>query len=70
MESVKDIAKSAINLKPLERIQLVETILLSLDEPNPEIEKLWIKEADARYEAYKKGKIKVKDWEKIKEKYK
>ena len=69
MESVDQLAKKAIGLQPIERIRLVEAILYSLDRPDPEIEKSWIAETEARYEAYKRGELEVKDWEEIKKKY-
>ncbi len=56
-------------LNPLERLQLIDALLETLDKPNPEIEKLWIKESDARYEAYKKGELKATDWEEVKKRY-
>lgn len=58
MESVTQLAKKAIELEPVERIQLVEAILRSLDK------------SEARYEAYKRGEIGSTDWEEIKAKYK
>jgi putative addiction module component (TIGR02574 family) len=69
MESVDNLARQAIELKPVERIKLVEAILYSLDKPDPEIEKSWIAEAEARYEAYKKGKLQATDWNEIKKRY-
>lgn len=69
MESLDQLAKKAIELQPLERIKLVEAILFSLDKPDPEIEKSWVAESEARYEAYKRGEIEVKNWEEIKKKY-
>jgi len=69
MESVEQLAKKAIGLQPVERIRLVEAILYSLDKPDPEIEKSWIAESEARYEAYKRGELEVKDWKEIKKKY-
>lgn len=39
MDSVNKLAQQAIELRPTERIKLVEAILYSLDKPNPEIEK-------------------------------
>ena len=48
MESVEQLAKKAIGLSPIERIRLVEAILYSLDKPDPDIEKSWIAEAEAR----------------------
>lgn len=69
MESVNSLAQKAFELKPLERIQLVEAILYSLENPNPEIEKSWIAEAEARYEAFKHGELKTTDWNEIKKRY-
>lgn len=66
MESVDQLAKKAIGLKPIERIRLVEAILYSLDKPEPNIEKSWIAESEARYEAYKRGEVGAIDWEEIK----
>ncbi len=69
MESVDNLARQAIELKPVERIKLVEAILYSLDKPDPDIEKSWIAEAEARYEAYKKGELQATDWNEIKKRY-
>ncbi|MHB8337408.1 MAG: addiction module protein [Ignavibacteriaceae bacterium] len=69
MESVDILAQKAIELRPIERIQLVEAILYSLDKPNPEIEKSWIAEAEARYEAYKRGELEATDWDEIRKRY-
>ena len=49
MESIDQLAKKAIGLRLIERIRLVEAILYSLDKPDPDIEKSWIAESEARY---------------------
>ncbi len=69
MESVRQLAKKAIELKPVERIRLVEAILNSLDKPDHGIEQSWIAESEARYKAYKRGEIDALDWEEIKKRY-
>jgi putative addiction module component (TIGR02574 family) len=69
MENVDYLAEKAVHLKPIDRIKLVETILMSLDKPDPEIEAKWIEEADARYEAFKRGELKAVDWDEIKKRY-
>jgi putative addiction module component (TIGR02574 family) len=70
MESLNQVAKKAMELKPTERIRLVEAILYSLDKPDMEIEKSWVAESEARYEAYKQGELEATDWEKIRKRYK
>ena len=69
MESVNQLAKKAKSLQPIERIKLIEAILYSLDKPDSEIEKGWVAEAEARYEAYKRGELEAEDWNKIKKRY-
>jgi putative addiction module component (TIGR02574 family) len=70
METLEQIAKKAIGLRPIERIRLVEAILHSLDKPDPDIEKSWVAESEARYEAYKRGELEAHDWDEIKKGYK
>ena len=69
MESIDQLAKKAIGLRPIERIRLVEAILFSLDKPDPDIEKSWIAESEARYKAYKRGELEAYDWAEIKKRY-
>ena len=69
MESFDQLAKKAMELEPVERIRLVEAILYSLDKPDPDIEHGWIVEAEARYEAYKRGELKAIYWDEIKKRY-
>ncbi|MGC8492825.1 MAG: addiction module protein [Syntrophobacteraceae bacterium] len=69
MESVRQLAQKAIELEPVERIQLVEAILRSLDQPDANIERDWVEESEARYAAYRRGENAAMDWEQIKKKY-
>ena len=59
MLAVHDIYKEALIMKPVEKIQLVEKLILSLDIPNENIEKLWEQEAQNRVQAYKDGRLKT-----------
>ena len=69
MESVDQLAKKAIGLRPIDRIRLVETILSSLDKPDSDIEKSWVAESEARYDAYKRGELEAIEWDKIQKGY-
>jgi len=69
MAYVDQLAKKALELRPAERIRLVEAILYSLDKPDPDIEKKWIAESEARYEAFKKGELEAIDWEEIRKRH-
>lgn len=50
-----DIVEQALKLKAEERIRVVETLLESLDRPDPEIDRPWADEADRRLAAYRRG---------------
>jgi putative addiction module component (TIGR02574 family) len=69
MKSVDQLAKKALELRPTERIRLVEAILYSLDKPDPEIVKSCIAESEARYKAYKRGELEAMNWEEIRKRY-
>ena len=49
----------AAQLAPEERIQLVERILNSLDQPDAALGVLWANEASDRLAAYRRGEIKA-----------
>ena len=49
----------AAQLAPEERIQLVERILNSLDQPDAALDVLWANDASDRLAAYRRGEIKA-----------
>lgn len=69
MENISNILKKTSLLSATERIYLVNVLLESLDKPDEEIEKLWVKESEVRFEAYKRGDLKSVNWKEIKAKY-
>ena len=58
MEASKELLKKALELKPQEKIILLEGLIESLDEPDKNIDQIWTEEAEKRLDAYRKGKIK------------
>jgi putative addiction module component (TIGR02574 family) len=52
-------------LSPNERAALVETLLLSLDRPDPSLDALWLKEAEDRLAAYRFGELGAVDAEQV-----
>ncbi|HAT50242.1 MAG: addiction module protein [Nitrospirae bacterium] len=46
-------------LSPLMRLELVDAILSSLDEPDRETDRLWSQEAEERLAAYRRGDMKA-----------
>jgi len=58
-ETAKTLSERARRLSPEDRIELVDDILASLDEPDPNIDRLWAKEAEERLAACRRGEIKA-----------
>ncbi|MBC6961915.1 MAG: hypothetical protein DWB48_04060 [Nitrosomonas sp.] len=48
---------------------MVEKLLISLDSPDPSIDAIWAKEADARIEAYERGELETISAEEVFHKY-
>jgi hypothetical protein len=48
----KDILKEALRLEPAEKFLIVEWLLKSLDEPDHNLDELWMGEAESRLAAY------------------
>jgi putative addiction module component (TIGR02574 family) len=53
----QELASQAAKLPPDERLQLVESILATLDKPDPEMAAAWASEAEDRLAAYRRGEL-------------
>lgn len=60
-----EIIQEAINLKPQEKYLIIESLILSLNEPDKEIEKIWIEESQKRLDEYKNGNLKTLSFEEV-----
>ena len=68
--SVNSIINQALELTPLDRANLAEKLLASLDKPDNTIDALWGKEADMRIEKYRKGELETVSASEVFSKYK
>ena len=53
----KTLIDSAMKLGPAERFELIDELLHSLDRPDPELDRIWIEEAERRLAAYRTGRV-------------
>lgn len=65
----EELAVKIKSLPDTEKIELVDSILMQLDKPNPEIDGIWADEARRRWQAYKLGKIETVPYDKIMDKH-
>jgi len=54
-----------LHLNAEDRSLLADTLLRSLDEPDPAIEQAWLDEAERRLKAYDEGRIKAIPMEEV-----
>ncbi|HLA33495.1 MAG TPA: addiction module protein [Rhodocyclaceae bacterium] len=55
METTQLLSAVAKRLTIAERLELIDQLLDSLDQPDPATDALWIQEAEQRLEAYRRG---------------
>ncbi|MBI4826086.1 MAG: addiction module protein [Nitrospirae bacterium] len=48
-----------------QKIELVDSILMQLDKPDPVIDCKWAEEAKKRWDAYKAGKVETVSYEEV-----
>jgi len=53
-----NLLKDALALEAPKRVELVDKLLASLDQPDKAIDALWAAEAERRIDAYDRGEIK------------
>jgi putative addiction module component (TIGR02574 family) len=68
-DAAKKLSEQAQKLSASERIELVDSILSSLDEIEPGIEKSWSAEAEERLAAYRRGEIRAVPLQEVLAKY-
>lgn len=66
----KQLLKEALKLPAIDRANLADQLLTSLDQPDERIDSLWLKEVEERINAYRDGKITAIPIEEVLEKYK
>ncbi len=64
-----ELAARIKSLPDIEKIELVDSILMQLDRPDPEIDRIWADEARKRWQAYKTGKLETVPYDQVMDKY-
>lgn len=64
-----ELAEKIKSLPDIEKIELVNSILMQLDKPDPEIDCIWAEEASKRWLAYKAGKVETVSYDQVMDKY-
>ncbi|MDK2955847.1 MAG: hypothetical protein PWQ57_1343 [Desulfovibrionales bacterium] len=59
MPDINTLTNAALELAPVQRAELIESLLASFDSQRAEIDKLWADEAERRVDAYDQGKLRA-----------
>jgi putative addiction module component (TIGR02574 family) len=70
MSAIEQILNEISPLKPLDKLQLIDKILASLNQPSSAIDEIWANEAEARVNAYDRGLVSVINEDDVFGKYK
>ncbi|HWR59393.1 MAG TPA: addiction module protein [Thermodesulfovibrionales bacterium] len=65
----KELEDSIRSLPDSAKLELVDSILIQLDKPDPEIDRIWAKEARSRWKAYKTGKLETVSYGQVMKKH-
>jgi putative addiction module component (TIGR02574 family) len=69
MGTISDELAAKIKALPdIEKIELVDSILMQLDRPDPEVDRVWADEARRRWQAYKMGKLETVPYDQVMDK--
>jgi putative addiction module component (TIGR02574 family) len=63
--SIEAILRQALELPANDRAGLVESLIVSLDKPDPALDALWLKEAESRLTAYRSGELGAVDADEV-----
>jgi hypothetical protein len=69
MPSAKELVQEIEKLSPAERVRLIDKVIKGTIKPDAEIEKIWIKEAEARWGAFEGGQVCAVPYEAVMSKY-
>lgn len=56
-KTVGKLTAAVHDLPDVDKLRLLDAILTDLDKPDPEIDRVWAKEARKRWAAYKSGRV-------------
>ena len=64
-----EIYEKVLSLKPVQRAELIDKLILSLDNPDQENNSLWETEVESRIDAYNRGCLKSVPLQQVLDRY-
>jgi hypothetical protein len=57
------------SLPDLDKLALIDRLLSDLDQPDPDIDRVWAEESRKRWKAYREGRVRAVPYSKVMAKY-
>jgi putative addiction module component (TIGR02574 family) len=67
--AIIELIEKAKALSDIDKLVLVDELLAQLNQPDPEIDRVWADEAEKRLKMYREGRLESVPYEKVMEKY-
>ena len=69
MATAADIVKQIEQFAPVDRVKIIDAVIRDTIKPDNEIEKIWVREAEVRWDAFVRGDIKPISHAEVMKKY-
>lgn len=69
MPTARDLVQEIEKLPPADRVRLIDKVIRDTIKPDAEIEKVWIKEAEARWRTFELGETESVPYETVMARY-
>lgn len=69
MPTAKELIQEIGKLSPLERVRLIDKVVRDTIKPDAEVENIWIKEVEARWQAFENGEVEKVPYHSVMAKY-
>lgn len=65
MATILELVQEIEKLPPAERVQIVDRVIRDTIKPDADLEQIWVREAAARWDAYKRGEVEAVPYETV-----
>ena len=69
MPTTRELVREIEKLSPAERVKVIDRVIRDTIKPDADIEKIWVREAAARWEAFERGEVAAVPYEAVMAKY-
>lgn len=69
MATAQELVRELEKLSPAERVKIIDRVIRDTIKPDAEIEKIWVREATERWNAFERGEVETIPYDTVMAKY-